>query len=194
MTWTPEHNDAMGLIEVEGVAGIIVGADAACKAAAVRLLGWESIGGFTTVFIGGSEADVAAGLKAGESAAKEIVEHVAVTVLRRPEAACGQYIGFPMEDTAEERDTALGLLETRGYGVHVAANDLMVKTADVDVTRVLTVHNRVVCTMIEGELGAVREALEAARESLSSYEHLLGAAVISQPLPQVVHLFGYAGN
>ena len=97
-----------------------------------------------------------------------------------------------MKGTAEERDTALGLLETRGYGVHVAANDLMVKTADVEVTRVLTVHNRVVCTMIEGELGAVREALEAGRESLSSYEHLLGTAVISQPLPQVVHLSGYA--
>ena len=35
---------AMGMIEVEGVAGIVLGADAACKAAEVELLGWESIG------------------------------------------------------------------------------------------------------------------------------------------------------
>ena len=41
---------SIGMIEVEGIAGIIVAADAAVKSADVELLGWDSIGGFTTVF------------------------------------------------------------------------------------------------------------------------------------------------
>ena len=49
---------AIGMIEVEGVAGIIVGADAAAKAANVKLMGWESIGGFTTLFFRGRIGDV----------------------------------------------------------------------------------------------------------------------------------------
>ena len=53
---------AIGLIEVEGVAGIIVAADAAVKAAEVELLGWDSIGGFTTVLFSGSISDVSAAL------------------------------------------------------------------------------------------------------------------------------------
>ena len=41
---------AVGMIEVQGVAAAIVGADAACKAADVQLVGWSSIGGYTTAF------------------------------------------------------------------------------------------------------------------------------------------------
>ena len=44
------RDSAIGMIEVEGVAAAIVGADAACKSADVRLMGWESIGGYTTAF------------------------------------------------------------------------------------------------------------------------------------------------
>ena len=56
---------AIGLIEVEGVAGIILAADAAVKTADVDLLGWDSIGGFTTVLFGGSISDVGAALASG---------------------------------------------------------------------------------------------------------------------------------
>ena len=57
---------SIGLVEVEGVAGIILAADAGCKAADVELLGWGSIGGFTTVFFSGSISDVDAALKSGQ--------------------------------------------------------------------------------------------------------------------------------
>ena len=179
----------MGLIEVEGVAGIIVAADAACKAASVRLLGWESIGGFTTVFFTGEAGDVAISLRRGEQAARGIVDHVVTAALNRPEEACAAYIEFPLQGPCSERETALGLLETRGYGVHVGANDRMVKAADVEVSRVLTVHNRVVCTLVEGAVGSVREALEAGRQGLGVYEHFLCSTVIPQPAPEVLHLF-----
>ena len=179
----------MGLIEVEGVAGIIAAADAACKAASVRLLGWESIGGFTTVFFSGEVGDVAVSLRRGEQAAMEIVDHVVTAALNRPEDVCATYIEFPLQGSSPQRETALGLLETRGYGAHVGANDRMVKAADVEVSRVLTVHNRVVCTLIEGSVGSVGEALEVGRQSLAAYDHFLCSTVIPQPAPEVLHLF-----
>ena len=66
--------DAVGMIEVEGVAGIIVGADAAAKAASVELMGWESIGGFTTLFFRGPAGDVDTALGLGAEAAKGVVD------------------------------------------------------------------------------------------------------------------------
>ena len=67
--------------------------------------------------------------------------------------------------------------------------DRMVKAADVEVSRVLTVHNRVVCTLIEGSVGSVGEALEVGRQSLATYDHFLCSTVIPQPAPEVLHLF-----
>lgn len=183
--------EALGLIEVEGVAGIIVAADAACKAADVSLLGWESTGGYTTLFLQGSVASVQAGLQRGEKAAVGIVDHVIAAPLTQPEAACARYVSIPVPiDAPAPGPGALGILETRGYGVHVAANDDMVKTAAVEVYNVLTVHNRVVCSLIRGDVSAVREALAAGSERLSEYEHFLCSAVIPQPLPDVLLAFG----
>ena len=181
---------AIGMIEVEGVAGIVVAADAACKAAGVELLGWESIGGFTTVFFEGSISAVTASLSRGEQAAREVVDHVVAAPLTHPEAACRSYITFPVRREAPVRPSALGLLETRGYGVHVHNNDRMVKAAEVEVYNVLTVHNRVVCTLILGDVEAVREALAAGREQVAASEHFLCSALIPRPLPEVLQAFG----
>ena len=180
---------AIGLIEVEGVAGIIVGADAACKAAAVELLGWESIGGYTTVFFSGSLSDVNAALRSGEQAAREVVEHVVAAPLTRPDPACSSYVTFPVQREALVRSGALGLVETRGYGVHVDINDRMVKTAAVEVIGVLTVHNRVVCSLIQGDVGAVEEAIAVGRGLLADYEFFLCSAIIPQPVPELLQAF-----
>ncbi|MFA6112195.1 MAG: BMC domain-containing protein [Candidatus Latescibacterota bacterium] len=181
---------ALGLIEVEGVAGIILASDAACKAAEVELLGWESTGGFTTVFFGGSLSSVTAALRGGEAAAREVTDKVVAAPLSRPEPACRQQFSFPVDPSIQVRPGALGLLETRGYAAQVIANDRMVKAAAVEVINVLTVHNRVVCSLIQGDVGAVKEAIAVGRQVLAGYEHLLAAAVIPQPVPAVLQAFG----
>ncbi len=181
---------AIGMIEVEGVAGIIVAADAACKTAEVELLGWESIGGFTTVFFSGSISDVGAALRHGEQAAREVVEHVVAAPLTRPQPDCRNYVTFPVDPEVEVHPGALGLIETRGYGAHVPANDSMVKTAAVEVINVLTVHNRVVCSLIQGDVGAVREALAVGRGLVADSENFLCSALIPQPVPEVLRAFG----
>ena len=79
---------AIGLIEVEGVAGIILAADAAVKTADVDLLGWDSIGGFTTVLFSGSISDVGAALASGTEAARQVVEHVVSAPVTQPSEPC----------------------------------------------------------------------------------------------------------
>lgn len=182
--------DAIGMIEVEGVAGIIVGADAACKAAGVALMGWESIGGFTTVFFRGSVGDVATALRHGEAAARAVVAHVVAASLDQPQPECASFAGFsvPAGDDAPA-PLALGMVETRGYGAHVEANDRMVKAADVAIANVLTVHNRVVCTLVTGAVDAVEQAIDAARQVVAGSEWFLASAVIPQPMGAVVRAF-----
>lgn len=180
--------EAIGMIEVEGVAGIVVGADAACKAATVQLMGWESIGGFTTVFVRGSVGDVATALRHGEAAAREVVEHVVTAPLDRPQPECAGFIGYPVP-AGDVADVALGMIETRGYGAHVDTNDTMVKAADVEVANVLTVHNRVVCSLVTGHVDAVEQAIWVGSQRLRQSEWFMASAVIPQPLPEVLRAF-----
>ncbi len=180
---------SIGMIEVEGVAGIIVAADAAVKSADVELLGWESIGGFTTVFFSGSISDVDAALKSGIDAARQIVEHVVAAPVTQPQEACLRFVSFPVDRAAEVKSGALGIVETRGYGAHIYGDDEMVKTAAVEVVNVITVHNRVVCSLVQGDVGAVREAIARVETRLSGYEHLMCTAVLPQPRPEVLQTF-----
>ncbi|MBI2503129.1 MAG: BMC domain-containing protein [Candidatus Latescibacteria bacterium] len=181
---------AIGMVEVEGVAGIVVAADAACKSAEVELLGWDSIGGFTTVFFIGSISAVAAALRSGEEAARQVSKKVSAAALNQPEPACFNYVTVPVKKEIAPVSGALGLLETQGYGLQVLADDRMVKAAQVEVANVLTVHNRVVCSLIIGEVGAVKEALAVGRELAAASSKFLGSAFIAQPVPQVLQAFG----
>ena len=181
---------AIGMIEVEGVAGLVVAADAACKAGQVELMGWESIGGFTTLFVRGPLGDVATALRAGEGAAGDVTGHVVSACLDQPRPECAGFVGHPLPQ-GEVKAASLGLIETRGYGVHVEVNDLMVKAADVAVANVLTVHNRVVCSLITGSVDGVEQAIDRGRERLAGSEWFMASAVIPHPLPSVLSAFAH---
>ena len=181
--------DAIGMVEVEGVAGIIVGADAACKAASVQLLGWESIGGFTAMFVRGATGDVDTALVAACAAARQIEAHVVSAPLHQPQPEAMGFVGFPLPEGDVPVDLALGIVETRGYGAHVENNDRMVKAADIEIANVLTVHNRVVCTLVTGAVDAVEQAIEAARQGLADSEWFRAVAVLPQPEADVLRAF-----
>ncbi len=180
---------AIGLVEVEGVAGIIVAADAAIKTADVQLLGWESIGGFTTVFFEGSTSDVNAGLVSAHQAAESLGVPVTSSSVTQPDPACFSFITFKIPSKSKVNQAALGIVETQGYASQIYTNDEMVKSAGVSIVNVLTVHNRVVCSLLQGEIGAVREAVARSEECLSNYPHLKRTAVLPQPREEVLHVF-----
>lgn len=76
---------ALGLIETKGLVGAIEAADAMVKAANVRLIGREQIGGgLVTVMVRGDVGAVKAATDAGAAAAGKIGEIVSVHVIPRP--------------------------------------------------------------------------------------------------------------
>jgi ethanolamine utilization protein EutM len=76
---------ALGLIETKGLVGAIEAADAMVKAANVRLMGREQIGGgLVTVMVRGDVGAVKAATDAGAAAAGKIGEVISVHVIPRP--------------------------------------------------------------------------------------------------------------
>jgi microcompartment protein CcmL/EutN len=78
---------ALGLIETRGLVGAIEAADAATKAADVKLVGKEKIrGGLVTIKVIGDVAAVRAAVDAGSAAAARVGELVSTHVIPRPVA------------------------------------------------------------------------------------------------------------
>ncbi len=81
----PTTLDALGMVETRGLIGSIEAADAMVKAANVRLIGKEKIGGgFVTVMVRGDVGAVKAATDAGAAAAEKVGELVSVHVIPRP--------------------------------------------------------------------------------------------------------------
>ena len=79
--------EALGLIETKGLVGSIEAADAMVKAANVKLIGNEKVGGgYVTVMVRGDVGAVKAATDAGAAAAERVGELVSVHVIPRPHA------------------------------------------------------------------------------------------------------------
>ena len=77
--------EALGMIETKGLVACIEAADAAVKAANVKLVGYEKIGsGLVTIMFRGEVAACRASCDAGAAAAQKIGELVSVHVIPQP--------------------------------------------------------------------------------------------------------------
>ena len=77
--------EALGMIETRGLVAAIEAADAMVKAANVRLVGKELVGGgLVTVMVRGDVGAVKAAVEAGGAAAKRVGELLSVHVIPRP--------------------------------------------------------------------------------------------------------------
>ena len=75
------------MVETRGLIGSIEAADAMVKAANVRLVGKEKVGGgYVTVMVRGDVGAVKAATDAGAAAARRVGELVSVHVIPRPHA------------------------------------------------------------------------------------------------------------
>jgi len=76
---------AIGVLETRGFAPLVIGADAALKAANVDMIEWRQIGsGFVSFVIQGDVAAVRSALDAGADAASKVGEVVSQLVIPRP--------------------------------------------------------------------------------------------------------------
>jgi len=77
--------EALGMIETKGLVALIEAADAMVKAAKVKLVAYEKIGGgYVTALVRGDVAACKAATEAGAMAAQKVGELVAVHVIPRP--------------------------------------------------------------------------------------------------------------
>ena len=77
--------EALGMIETKGLVGLIEASDAMVKAARVKLVAWQQIGGgYVTALVRGDVAACKAATDAGAAAAERVGELVSVHVIPRP--------------------------------------------------------------------------------------------------------------
>lgn len=76
---------ALGIIETQGLIGLIEAADVALKTADVSLVGYEKIeGGLVSVTLRGDVASIKAATDAGAAAANRVGQLIAVHVIPAP--------------------------------------------------------------------------------------------------------------
>ena len=73
---------------------------------------------------------------------------------------------------------ALGMIETRGL---IEAADAMLKAADVELVGTEKIGSGLVTVMVQGDVGAVKAAVEAGQESASRIGELVAVHVIPRP-------------
>lgn len=84
---------------------------------------------------------------------------------------------------------ALGLVETRGLTALIEVADAMVKAANVTLTGMEKIGSGYVTIMINGDVGAVKAAVEAGAQASKGLGELVAAHVIPRPHTDVAKLF-----
>ncbi len=76
---------------------------------------------------------------------------------------------------------AIGLIETRGLVGLVEATDAMAKAANVRIVKRISIGGGLVTTVVSGDVGSVRAAVEAGAQAASQTGELTGSHVIPRP-------------
>lgn len=74
---------------------------------------------------------------------------------------------------------ALGLIEVKGFLGAVVAADIALKAANISLINIETVKSGMKTVQLTGDVGAVRAAIEAAREALEKQPYYLTSHVIA---------------
>ncbi len=84
---------------------------------------------------------------------------------------------------------ALGLIETKGLVGMIEATDAMLKAASVELAGRVQVGGAFVTTLVKGDVGSVRAAVEAGAEAAGKVGELVSAHVIPRPDEVVLRTF-----
>jgi ethanolamine utilization protein EutM len=76
---------------------------------------------------------------------------------------------------------AIGLIETKGLLALVEATDAMVKAANVEIVKRVDIGGGLVTTVVSGDVGSVRAAVEAGASAASQVGDLVSSHVIPRP-------------
>jgi ethanolamine utilization protein EutM len=86
-------------------------------------------------------------------------------------------------------NTAIGLIETKGLVGLVEATDAMAKAANVKVLKRVSIGGAFVTTVVQGDVGSVRAAVEAGANAASQVGDLVASHVIPRPAESLTAAF-----
>ena len=86
-------------------------------------------------------------------------------------------------------NTAIGLIETKGLVGLVEATDAMAKAANVQILKRVDIGGAFVTTVVQGDVGSVRAAVEAGATAAQQIGELVGSHVIPRPAESLVLAF-----
>jgi ethanolamine utilization protein EutM len=90
--------------------------------------------------------------------------------------------------------TAIGMIETKGWVGSVEATDAMLKAANVEVVKTIQIGGAFVTTMVRGDVGSVKAAVDAGSEAAGRVGELVASHVIARPHPDLLAGFGAGGG
>jgi ethanolamine utilization protein EutM len=84
---------------------------------------------------------------------------------------------------------AIGLIETKGLIGLVEATDAMAKAANVKIVKRVQIGGGLVTTVVSGDVGSVRAAVEAGAQAATQVGELVGSHVIPRPAEGLVKAY-----
>jgi ethanolamine utilization protein EutM len=85
--------------------------------------------------------------------------------------------------------SAIGLVETKGLIALVEATDAMAKAANVSIVKRIAIGGGLVTTVVSGDVGSVRAAVEAGSNAASQVGELVSSHVIARPADGMVEAY-----
>ena len=85
--------------------------------------------------------------------------------------------------------TAIGMVETKGLVGLVEATDAMAKAANVEIVKRVGIGGAFVTTVVTGDVGSVRAAVEAGASAAQQTGELVGSHVIPRPAEGLVDAY-----
>jgi ethanolamine utilization protein EutM len=90
---------------------------------------------------------------------------------------------------ANGNNAAIGLVETKGLVGLVEATDAMAKAANVRIVKRVQIGGGLVTTVVSGDVGSVRAAVEAGAQAATQVGELVGSHVIPRPAEGLVQAY-----
>ena len=85
--------------------------------------------------------------------------------------------------------SAIGLVETKGLVGLVEATDAMAKAANVEIVKRVQIGGAFVTTVVRGDVGSVRAAVEAGAHAATQVGELVGSHIIPRPADGLVEAY-----
>jgi len=86
-------------------------------------------------------------------------------------------------------ENAIGMIETRGLIGLVEATDAMAKAANVKIVKKVQIGGCLVTTVVSGDVGSVRAAVDAGANAAAQVGDLVGSHIIARPAEGLIDSF-----